>query len=89
MSDKHSMFSGVAIGLLAGLLIGGVVAILAAPQPGDQTRALIREHASNTVRDTRGRADAVLAEVRTRSQEFAERLRKTNGTKLTAEIVAE
>jgi gas vesicle protein len=96
MNEKGSMLGGLVIGLLAGALIGAAAALLAAPQAGDQTRAMIREkggvirdRATTTVRDTRTRADAVLNEVRNRSQEFAGRLRKTNGTKISAEIIAE
>ena len=96
MSDKRNIIGGIAIGLLVGALVGAAAALLSAPQPGQQTRALIREKgsefadkASTTVRDTRSKADAVLSEVRTRSQELAGRLRRSNGTQITAEIIAE
>lgn len=96
MSEKRNMIGGIAIGLLAGALIGAAAALLSAPQPGQQTRALIREKgseirdkASLTVRESRTKADAVLSEVRTRSQELAGRLRRTNGTQVAAEIIAE
>jgi gas vesicle protein len=96
MSEKRNVIGGIAIGLLVGTLIGAAAALLSAPQPGQQTRALIREKgseiagkATTTVRDTRSKADAVLSEVRSRSQDFAGRLRRTNGTHVAAEIIAE
>ena len=96
MSEKRNVIGGILIGVLVGSVVGASAALLSAPQPGQQTRALLRDKgseiagkASTTVKDTRTKADAILSEVKTRSQEFAGRLRKTNGTQIAAEIVAE
>ena len=44
--NKDSL-TGFGIGLLAGALVGGVVALLCAPKSGEETRAMIREKAEN------------------------------------------
>jgi gas vesicle protein len=96
MSEKHNLIGGIALGLLAGAVIGSAVALLSAPQPGTQTRAMIqeksaalRERASTRMQDTRLRADAVLTEVKARSQEIAGKIKRNNGTHASMEIIAE
>ena len=46
--------SGFGIGILAGLLVGGAIALLYAPQEGVKTRAMIMDEAIK-VRDNTGR----------------------------------
>ena len=47
MNRDHAI--GFGIGLLAGAVIGGVVALLYAPQSGIETRQLIKDKASDAV----------------------------------------
>jgi len=89
MNDKSRIIGGLATGVLIGLLAGAVAALLAAPQPGQQTRAMIRDRASNTVRETRSRAGAVLSEVKVRSQEIKGRIQPRNGRQMALEVLAE
>jgi gas vesicle protein len=96
MSEKQATFGKIAIGLLIGALVGSAAALLTTPQSGQQTREQIQaratmmlDNASTTVQNTRSRADVVLADVQTRSQEFAGRLRRGNCTQISAEIIAE
>ena len=46
--------AGFGIGILAGLLVGGAIALLYAPQEGVKTRAMIKDKAVE-VRDGAGR----------------------------------
>jgi gas vesicle protein len=96
MSEKHNLIGGIVLGILAGALIGSAITLLSAPQPGIRTRAMIqekgaalRERASTRMQDTRIRADAVLNEVKIRSQEFAGKIKRSNGASATTEIIAE
>ena len=43
MNRDHAI--GLGIGLLAGAAIGGAIALLFAPQSGEETRAMIKEKA--------------------------------------------
>jgi gas vesicle protein len=74
MSNRVNVFSGLMIGLVSGALIGSAAALLSAPQPGEQTRAILKgksdelvKRAEISLQDTRMRLDAALADVRTRS----------------------
>ena len=46
--------AGFGIGILAGLLVGGAIALLYAPQEGVKTRAMIKDEAIK-VRDNTGK----------------------------------
>ena len=47
MNRDHAI--GFGVGLLAGAVIGGVIALLYAPQSGTETRQLIKDKASDAV----------------------------------------
>ncbi len=62
-------------GLVIGGLVGATLAILMAPQSGEETRAQLREKsydlkntAEESLADTRTRADEILAEARERAE---------------------
>lgn len=74
MTDSKSILGGLAIGVLAGVVIGSAVTLLSAPQPGVQTRAQllekgdeIRNRASVTLQETRNRASQTFQETRSRA----------------------
>jgi gas vesicle protein len=46
----------VALGLIAGVLAGTTVGLLCAPQPGRETRAMIRQKTAGCVSALRGRS---------------------------------
>jgi len=62
-------------GLVIGGLVGATMAILMAPQSGEETRAQIREKsyelkhtAEETLADARARADVIMADARQRAE---------------------
>jgi gas vesicle protein len=74
MTETKSILGGLAIGVLAGIVIGSAAALLSAPQPGVQTRAQLfengdelRNRASVTLKETRSRASQTLQETRSRA----------------------
>lgn len=74
MSEQGSGMDFLA-GLVAGGLIGAAVALLIAPQSGEETRAQLREKseelkntASESIADSRVKADAIIADARTRAE---------------------
>lgn len=74
MSDQNGGMDFLA-GLVAGGLIGAALALLMAPQSGEETRAQLREKseelkntASETIADSRVKADAIIADARTRAE---------------------
>ena len=80
MSDKSSVIGPLAIGIIAGSLIGVAVAMLSTPQSGSQTRALLRDKgteligkASTTVQETRSKAEDVITRVRSRAADLTQR----------------
>lgn len=77
MSDKDT-FGAFAIGLFTGALLGGIAALLFAPQSGEETRKLIKdksveayEKAGKTLEDTYAQAEAALADARVKMEELA------------------
>ncbi len=81
MSDRDE-FGAFLVGFIVGGLTGAVVALLFAPQSGEETRALIkdksielRDRASHTVEEALARAEAAAAEARARADELAHQLR--------------
>ena len=81
MSDRDE-FGAFLVGFIVGGLTGAVVALLFAPQSGEETRALIkdksielRDRASQTAEEALARAEAAAAEARARADEFAKQLR--------------
>jgi gas vesicle protein len=81
MSDRDE-FGAFLVGFIVGGLTGAVVALLMAPQSGEETRALIRDksielrdRAQHTAEDAIARAEKVATEARTRADELAHDLR--------------
>lgn len=71
----------LAVGILIGSLAGVAGALLAAPQSGEKTRALIREKsgelrakAANTLTEGRDKAMVVLTDARSKAADLTERL---------------
>jgi len=82
MSDRDE-FGAFLVGFIVGGLTGAVVALLFAPQSGEETRALIkdksielRDKASQTAEETLARAEALAAETRARADELAKQMRE-------------
>lgn len=82
MSDRDE-FGAFLVGFIVGGLTGAVVALLFAPQSGEETRALIkdksielRDRATQTAEEALARAEATAAEARARADELARQLRE-------------
>jgi gas vesicle protein len=78
-------------GLIVGGLIGAAMALLMAPQSGEETRAQIRDaslelkdRANETIAEAREKAEAITADARRRAEEITADARKRG-----EEIVAE
>ena len=54
MNKDHAV--GFGIGLLSGVIIGGVIALLFAPQSGKETRKMIKDKATGMVDAIKGKA---------------------------------
>jgi gas vesicle protein len=98
MSDRDSDFGAFLVGFLAGGLVGAAVALLFAPQSGEETRTLIRDKsielkdkAVETADEARIRTEKTLEEARARAETaYAEaRARADELAKLTKERAAE
>ena len=91
MSDRDE-FGAFLVGFVVGGLTGAVVALLFAPQSGDETRALIkdksielRDKAQVTAEEAYARAEAVAADARTRAEELT-REAKARAEQLASEV---
>ena len=91
MSDRDE-FGAFLVGFVVGGLTGAVVALLFAPQSGEETRALIkdksielRDYASQTAEDALARAEQAAAEARTRAEELA-RVARARAEELAKEV---
>ena len=78
-------------GLIIGGLVGAAIALLMAPQSGEQTRAQIRDaslelkdRANETLAEAREKAEAITADARRRAEEITADARKRS-----EEIIAE
>jgi gas vesicle protein len=81
MSDRDE-FGAFLVGFVVGGLTGAVVALLFAPQSGDETRALIkdksielRDKAQVTGEEALARAEAMAADARQRAEELTKEAR--------------
>jgi gas vesicle protein len=81
MSDRDE-FGAFLVGFVVGGLTGAVVALLFAPQSGEETRAMIkdksielRDRAAHTAEEALARAEAAAAEARARAEELAKEAR--------------
>jgi gas vesicle protein len=86
MSDRDE-FGAFLVGFIVGGLSGAVVALLFAPQSGEETRALIkdksielRDRAQQTAEEALARAEATAAEARARADELARQLKERGHT---------
>ncbi len=82
MSDRDE-FGAFLVGFIVGGLSGAVVALLFAPQTGEETRALIkdksielRDKAQQTTEEALARAEAAAQEARARADELARQLKE-------------
>jgi len=82
MSDRDE-FGAFLVGFVVGGLTGAVVALLFAPQSGEETRALIkdksielRDKAQHSAEDALARAESLAAETRARADELAKQVRE-------------
>ena len=85
MSDRDE-FGAFLVGFIVGGLSGAVVALLFAPQTGEETRALVkdksielRDRAQVTAEEAIARAEAVAADARARADDLARQLRERGG----------
>jgi gas vesicle protein len=81
MSDRDE-FGAFLVGFIVGGLTGAVVALLFAPQSGEETRALIkdksielRDKATASAEEVIARAEAAASEARLRAEELADEVR--------------
>ena len=81
MSDRDE-FGAFLVGFVIGGLTGAVVALLFAPQSGEETRALIkdksielRDKAQETAEEALARAEKAAKDARTRAEELAKEAR--------------
>ena len=82
MSDRDE-FGAFLVGFIVGGLTGSVVALLFAPQSGEETRAVIRDKsielrdkAQVSAEEAIARAEAAAAEARARADDLARQLRE-------------
>lgn len=75
MSDNNGDFGAFLAGFMIGGLVGAAVALLMAPQSGEETRTLIRDKsielkdkATETAEEARHRAEKALEEARARAE---------------------
>ena len=54
MNNDHAV--GFSVGLLTGAVLGGVIALLFAPQSGKETRQMIKDKATGVVDAIKGKA---------------------------------
>ena len=91
MSNRDE-FGTFAIGMLVGGLTAAVVALLFAPQSGEETRALIKEksielrdQAQQTAEEAMARAEAIAADARARADELARQIKRQPQSTVTTE----
>lgn len=82
MSDRDGDFGAFLTGLVLGGVIGAVVALLYAPQSGEETRAVIKEKgieikdkAVETAEEARLRAERALEDARARAEKALDETR--------------
>ncbi|MCL4269555.1 MAG: YtxH domain-containing protein [Anaerolineales bacterium] len=91
MSDRDE-FGAFLVGFVVGGLTGAVVALLFAPQSGEETRALIkdksielRDRAAHSAEEALARAEAAASEARQRADELA-KVAKERAAELANEV---
>ena len=83
MAERDSDFGAFFAGFVIGGLVGAAVALLTAPQSGEETRTLIRDKsielkdkATETVEEARQRAEELAEEARVRADELSKQARE-------------
>jgi gas vesicle protein len=71
MNRDHAV--GFGLGLLAGAVIGGVVALLYAPQSGKETRQLVKDKTSDVVNAVKDKTGEVIDTVKDAASEAGRR----------------
>lgn len=98
MSDRNTDFGAYLAGFVIGGLVGAAIALLLAPQSGEETRTIIKEKsielkekAAETAEEARARAEKTLGEARARAEEAINetRVRAEELAKMTKERAAE
>jgi gas vesicle protein len=77
MNDNGQSFIGFLVGFIVGGLIGAAVALLYAPQSGEETRAVIRDKsielrdmANESAAEYKARADKTIGDLRVKVEEL-------------------
>ena len=70
---ENKTLAGFGIGLVTGVLMGGVVALLFGPQSGKQTRQMIQDKATGVVETVKEKANGVIDTVRQAESEASRR----------------
>ena len=80
MADRDGDFGAFFSGLVIGGLVGAAVALLLAPQSGEETRSMIREkgielkdQVEQTASEARTRAEQMAQEAKMKAEEFQRR----------------
>jgi len=80
MTDKNGSFGAFVSGFVIGGLVGAAVALLFAPQSGEETRTLIydkgielKDQAEEFVDDTRTRAEKLAKEAKAKAEDLQKR----------------
>lgn len=80
MANNNDDFGAFVSGFMVGGLIGAAVALLLAPQSGEETRTMIREkgvelkdQVETTATDARLRAEEMAADARSRAEDMQQR----------------
>lgn len=73
MNKDHAI--GFGIGLFAGAVIGGVIALLYAPKTGKETRQLIKDKATEVVDAVKDKATKVVGAVKEKTTETVHELK--------------
>ena len=80
--SEHDDFGSFLVGFVIGGLTGAVVALLFAPQSGEETRTVIKEkgyelrdRASQTAEETLARAEKAASDAKARYDELAEEVK--------------
>jgi gas vesicle protein len=86
MSNDQSDFGAFIAGFVLGGLVGASVALLMAPQSGEETRTVIRDKSIElkdkavvTAEEARVRAEKAAADARARAEELAEQTKTKSG----------
>lgn len=90
---RKGRFGQMVLGIILGSLIGGTVALLAAPRPGHETRRMIadksselKDRATGMASDVRDRATGVASQARDRVQTAMSSVRSSSSDQEASEV---